>query len=114
MSPAATSIYAFSFYELTAGVLFLFIPNQVLGLLKIPKTDEIWIRFVGVFAMLIGFYNYHIATLEIQEMYWATMNIRGVFMLFIITVVVFKKQPKVLLLFGLMDLIAMVWTYSAM
>ena len=114
MSPAATSLFAFSFYEIIAGMLFLFIPNQVLGLLKIPKTDEIWIRFVGIFAMIAGFYNYQIATLELEEMYCATMYTRGAFMLFIIAVVVFKKQPRVLLLFGLMDLIAMAWTYSTM
>lgn len=112
MTESALSLYAFSIYELISGLLFIFCPNLVFGLLKIPKTEEVWIRFVGIMALIVGFYNYQIATMELTEMYAATMYARAAFMLFILMVVVFKKQPKILLLFALVDVVAMIWMYQ--
>ena len=114
MSQAALSLQVFSIYEIIAGIVLICCPNFLFGLLKIPKTDEIWVYFVGAFAIITGFYNCNIACMEIEQMYWPSMYTRAGFAVFIVALIVIKKAPKVLLLFALMDVIALVWTYSAM
>ena len=114
MSSAALSIQVFRFYEIIAGIILICCPNFLFGLLKIPKTDEIWVYFVGVFTIFVGFYNCNIACMELEQMYWPTMYTRAAFTVFIVAIVFIKKAPKSLLLFALMDVIAMVWTCSVM
>ena len=114
MSNAAISIFAFSIYEIVIGIGFLFIPNVLLPLFKLPQTYEPWIRVVGVMALLIGFYHVNIAQMEISSFYWVTIYGRLGFAAFVAMFVVLKKFPPVLLLFGVLDLIAAAWTYLAM
>ena len=113
MSHAAISIFAVSFYEIIVGIGFLFIPNVLLPLFKLPQTFEPWIRVVGAMAILIGFYHINIAQMELSSFYWVTIYGRLGFVVVVGMFVVLKKIPTVLLLFGIIDLLAAGWTYLA-
>ncbi len=114
MSNAAISIFAFSIYEIVIGIGFLFIPNVLLPLFKLPQTYEPWIRVVGAMALLIGFYHVNIAQMELSSFYWVTIYGRLGFAAVVGMFVIMKKIPPILLLFGVLDLIAAAWTYLAM
>ena len=58
MTAASKSVYYFGLYLYLTGITLIFIPNLFLSTLGLPETHEVWIRVVGVLAMVIGFY-YH-------------------------------------------------------
>lgn len=113
MSSASFSIYVISFYELILGIGFLIMPNRVFSIFKIPSTNEPWIKIVGAMALLVGYYNYTIATQEIEALFMPCTYARIGFILIILYLINVEKAPKVLYLFALVDLIAAIWTYSA-
>ena len=56
MSSSAISVFVFGIYTALVGIGFIFIPNTVLPMFKFPKTDEPWIRVMGILVALVAFY----------------------------------------------------------
>ena len=54
MSKTAFSAKVFAVYLFTAGALLAVVPNVLLSGLLIPQTSEVWIRVIGVIAVLLG------------------------------------------------------------
>ena len=48
MTKAAFSIKASSCYVLVLGLALVVAPNLVLWVMRMPLTDEVWIRVLGV------------------------------------------------------------------
>ncbi len=48
MSASAKSVFYFGLYIALLGVLLIFFPNTLLGLVNVPPTDEVWIRLAGM------------------------------------------------------------------
>jgi hypothetical protein len=61
MSSVAKSIYYFSVYLLLAGLALFFIPNQILALIGIAPTSEVWISLVGALTFIVGVFFHHMA-----------------------------------------------------
>ena len=54
MSKSAFSAKVFAVYLFTAGARLAVVPNVLLSGLLIPQTSEVWIRVIGVIAVLLG------------------------------------------------------------
>ena len=110
MSPSAISIFVFGIYIVLVGAGFLFIPNTVLPLFKFPKTNEPWIRVLGSVVLILGFYYIIAAQNELTPFFWATVVGRFALLVSFIVLVVTKKAQPMLLMFGVIDAAAGLWT----
>ena len=114
MSAAAISILAFGIYLLAVGAGFLFIPNTVLPMLKLPKTNEPWIRALGSVVLVLGFYYIISAQNELAPFFWATVVGRFGILIMFVSLVISKKAPPILIVFGVIDAAGGIWTLLAM
>ena len=114
MSATAVSILAFGIYIVVIGAGFLLIPNTILPLLKLPKTNEPWIRVMGCVILVLGFYYIISAQNELTPFFWATVIGRfGILVLFV-SLVISKKAPPVIIMFGVIDAAGGIWTFLTM
>ena len=113
MSDVAISVFVFAIYLLITGVGFVFVPNVLLPLFKFPKTNEPWIRILGIVIVTIGFYYLIAAQNELLVFFWTTIFTRSVVCICFILFVLTKKSPPMLLVFGLIELAGAIWTYLA-
>jgi hypothetical protein len=110
MNPSAISVFVFGIYLAFVATGFLFIPNTVLPLFKLPKTNEPWIRVMAILVAVIAYYYIVAAQNDLTPVFWATVFGRfAVFVSFIILVFTRKASPP-LVLFGLIDALGAIWT----
>lgn len=110
MNPSELSVFVFGIYLIVVAVGFLFMPNAILPLFKMPKTQEQWIRVMAVVVGVLAYYYIVAALNDLTPMFWATVYGRfGVFVAFLGLVVV-KKAQLPLILFGVIDAAGAVWT----
>jgi hypothetical protein len=114
MSPAAFSVFLFGIYLAVVGVGFLLIPNTLLPVLRFPKTNEPWIRVLGVVVAVLAFYYISAAQNELMEFFWATVVGRFAVLISFSLLVALKKAPPMLILFGVIDALGAVWTLLVM
>src|SRR5919206_4202378 len=114
MSRAAKSLFVFGIYLCGLGLLLLLAPNLLLRVFGAPTTNEVWIRINGMFVLCLSFFYVQAArhglTIFIRWTVWARMAVIVFFAAFVLLV----SAPKALLLFGLIDLLAAVWTRLAL
>ena len=110
MSRAALSVRAFAFYLfLLAGILIV-IPNEFLSLFGLVTTDEVWIRVVGMLTAILGYYYFEASRHELTALIRATVYGRFAILAGFTCLVVLDMAPAVLLLFGVVDAVAALWT----
>ena len=110
MSTAAKSVFLFAIYLFVLGVVLLLAPNFLLSAFNIPETGEVWIRVVGMLAILIGYYYQHAARNELTSFFRATSYARCSVPIFFLAFIAFGLAPPILLLFGGIDAAGGVWT----
>lgn len=114
MSRAAKSLFVFGIYLCGLGLFLLLAPNLLLRVFGAPATSEVWIRVNGMFVLCLSFFYVQAARNEltafIRWTVWARVAVIFYFAAFVLTV----SAPKALLLFGLVDLLAAVWTWLAL
>ena len=113
MSSAALSVFVFGIYLAFVGAGFLFTPNIVLPMFKFPKTNEPWVRIMGILIALIGFYYIIAARNELTPFLWATIVGRFAILISFIALVVTKKAQPMLIAFGLIDAAGALWKFLA-
>lgn len=114
MSKSALSLLVFGLYLVGMGVGFVIMPNLVLGLFGLPATSEVWIRVVGMLALLLAFYYVQSARHELRPMIeWSVPARIAAFLFFVLFVVAGWGSP-ILILFGAVDLLAALWTAWAL
>lgn len=110
MSKSAVSLFVFGIYLLVMGLVFVLVPNLMLGIFGIPPTTEQWIRVMGLLLAYFGVYYILAAKAELRQFFQWSVYVRGsvifVFALFVLTGI---GQPT-LLLFGVFDLLGAIWT----
>jgi len=114
MSPGAISMFVFGIYIIIAGSGYLLIPNTILPLFKQPKTEEPWIRVLGLIVLILGFYYIVAAQNELTLFFWMTVVGRFGVLIGFTLLVVFKKAKPMLILFGIIDGAGAVWTLLTM
>jgi hypothetical protein len=114
MSNAARSVYLFSIYLMIMGTVLTIAPNFLLGLFRLPATDEPWIHIVGILAFVLGFYYYKSARNEIKQFFqWTVYGRLAGFLMFCI-LGFGGFGPPVLILFGVVDGLSALWTHMAL
>jgi hypothetical protein len=114
MSQAAKSLFVFGIYLCGLGLILLLVPNLILQVFGVPPTNEVWIRINGMFVLFLSFYYVQTArnelTIFIRWTVWTRLAVIFYFAAFVLLV----SAPKALLLFGLIDLLAAIWTWLAL
>lgn len=116
MSKAALSMFVFGIYVILLGIILMVVPNALLAIFGLPETTEVWIRVVGMLVFLIGYY-YIRASRNEKEMisfYRWTVHARSSVIIFFIIFVAFGFVKPILILFGVIDLLAAIWTWKTL
>jgi len=114
MSRAATSILVFGVYVMIMGVLLLAIPNVLLALVGYATTNEVWIRVLGVVTLSLGYYYVVAGRNEVTSFFKASLFARPSLIVFFAVFVAAGIAEPVLIAFGVIDLLAAVWTALAL
>jgi hypothetical protein len=113
MSRSARSVFVFSVYLYLLGFVLVVTPDTLLRIFKFPETDGLWIRVVGMMVIILGFYFSHVARAEIRPFFVWTVIARTSVLLFFIAFVIAGLAPPALILFGVIDFAAAMWTLFA-
>jgi len=116
MSKAALSLFVFGIYVIVLGVVLMVIPNVLLSIFDIPATTEVWVRVVGMLVFLLGYYYVRASRSE-KEMisfYRWTVHARSSVIGFFIIFVALGFVTPLLILFGVVDLLAAIWTWKSL
>ena len=114
MSRSGLSVFVFAIYLLVLGVVLIVIPNVLLRFFSMPETDEVWIRVVGMLVLILGFYYSHAARNDLRIFFGWTVIARTSVLLFFIAFVLADLASPVLILFGVVDFLAAMWTLFAL
>lgn len=114
MSRAAKSLFAFGIYLSGLGLILLLFPNLLLPIFGAPPTGEVWIRINGMFILCLSFYYIQTARYELTSFIRLSVWGRIAVIFFFAAFVLLVSAPKALLLFGLIDLLAGIWTHLAL
>jgi hypothetical protein len=114
MSRAAKSLFVFGIYLCGLGLFLLLGPNLLLRLFSVPPTHEVWIRINGMLVLCLSFYYVQAARNELTNFIRWTVWARIAVIFYFAAFVLLISAPKALLLFGLIDLLAALWTWLAL
>ncbi len=114
MPKAAFSIKAFGVYLLVLGVSLVLVPNLLLSVFGMPRTDEVWIRVVGVLVFNIGVYYWFAAQGEATSVFRASIYTRVLVLVAFAAFAALGLAPPMLVLFGAADFAGAVWTWQAL
>ena len=110
MSKSARSVFVFGVYLGVLGIGLLFVPNLLLGMFFLPGTTEVWIRVVGMLTLFLGFYYTQAARKELTDFFRWTLYPRSSVILFCVIFVLLDLAKPPLILFGVVDLVGVIWT----
>jgi uncharacterized protein YjeT (DUF2065 family) len=113
MSAAARSVFYFSLYLLVAGLGLFLAPNQVLSVVGLASTNEVWVRLVGALTFILGVFFNYMARQNSRPFSYVSLYGRGIFIVAILIAVIFYRAPLALLLFAAVDLAGLLWTLTA-
>jgi uncharacterized membrane protein len=114
MTAAAKSVFYLGLYLYVTGLTLIFIPNIFLKTIRVPETNEVWIRVVGVLVLLLGFYYHRSATSNTVSFFKLTVPARLLVLLAFTAFVLAKFVSPVLIVFGVIDALGAIWTWSAL
>lgn len=114
MSRGAISVFVFSIYLYIMGFVLVVTPGTFVKIFRFPEPDGLWIRVVGMLVLILGLYYSHAARAELRPFFTWTVIARSSVLLFFIAFVIADLAPPVLILFGVIDFAAAMWTFFAM
>jgi hypothetical protein len=109
MSGPARSAMVFGVYLLVLGAVLVVVPGA-LALTGIAPPTEVWIRVVGLLAMILGYYYARAARAELLPFIGWTVAPRLLVAPAFAALVVLGFASPALVLFGLVDLAGALWT----
>ncbi len=114
MSKSARSLFVFAIYLIFLGGILMVTPNTLMNLFGYPATSEVWIRVLGMLLFFLAIYYIHAVRNELAGFFQLTVYVRGSVILFITAFVAFGFAEPILLVFGVVDLAAALWTHTAL
>ena len=114
MSKAAISIFVFGLYLALTGVTLVVAPNLLLGTLRLPPTNEPWVRVLGVVAFVLAFYYIQAARQEVTSFFRWTTVARTFVLLAFIGLWAAGVAPAAVIIFGAIDTAGAIWTALAL
>jgi hypothetical protein len=113
MSSGGLSVFVFGIYVVINGFIFSFFPNFLLRSIKLPETQEPWIRLIGVLSFVIGYYYIQTGRDDNKSFFKWTVHARiGVFLISLLFFFL-GWAPLILILFASVDLAGALWTLAA-
>lgn len=113
MSRGAMSVFVFSIYLYVMGLVLVVTPGTLVKLFKFPEPDGLWIRVAGMLVIILGVYYSHAARAEFRPFFMWTVVVRTSVLLFFVAFVIAGLAPPALILFGVIDFAAAMWTFFA-
>lgn len=111
---AARTVELFGYYLVPTGLLLAFTPNLMLAPLGFATATEVWIRVLGLVVTTIGAYYVAMARANVTPFLWLTVYGRvWVFVTFGVLAASGLAEPM-LTLFGAVDLLGAIWTWTAL
>ncbi|HEY0545576.1 MAG TPA: hypothetical protein VGC91_09390 [Pyrinomonadaceae bacterium] len=107
-------MFVFGIYVCGLGLTLLLVPNLILQVFGVPPTREVWIRINGMFVLCLSFYYVQAARNELTIFIRWTIWTRVAVIIYLAAFILLASAPKVLLLFGLIDLLSAIWTWLAL
>jgi hypothetical protein len=114
MSGPAKSSFVYGVYAVVSGGTLLLKPYFVLGVLGMSPACEGWVRMLGMFLFVLGIYYIAAARKEMIEYFELSVFGRLSVMVFMTIFVWLGFVPRILILLGVIDLFAGVWTFMAL
>lgn len=115
MKNTRLSLLIFGLYMVfVVGIGFMFIPMQILHLFGLTAGDDVWIRFVGMLASIIGVYYIQVARTGLDSFIPWTVPGRFYAAAFMVLLVVLKMVGPSLLLFAAIDAAGAAWTWFSL
>lgn len=114
MSRGAMSVFVFSIYLYIMGFILVVTPGTLVKIFAFPQPDGLWIRIAGVLVLILALYYSHAARAEFRPFFTWTVIARSSVLLFFIAFVIADLAPPALILFGVIDFAAAMWTFFAM
>lgn len=114
MTASAKSVCYFGYYLYVTGITLMVAPNFLLNALKIPTTNEVWIRVVGVLALALGYYYHRSGAGNLSAFFKFTVHARTFVFLAFCCFVLLNYVSPLLILFGVVDLAGAAWTWMAL
>jgi hypothetical protein len=114
MSAPAKSLFVFAIYLVGLGLVLLISPNTLIRIVGYPETHEVWVRVVGMLILFLAFYCFQAARKEWTDFFQWTVYPRSSVIVLFTAFVLLGLAPRVLILFGVIDLLAAIWTALAL
>ena len=114
MKHATLSMKIFAVYLLFLSTVLIFIPEKILNVFNLTAGDMYWVRVVGVLLLVIAFYYKHAIIRTDIVFYHLSVWGRVIVFVCFLALVIFKIAPFQLALFGSVDLLGALWTYTAL
>lgn len=114
MNYSAKTVFIFGLYMILEGLILLFVPNLLLSLVGLPQTNEVWVRFVGMAFIILGYYYTNAARKNLKDFFGWTVQVRVAQFLVSLAFVYFGLIGPVLLLFTGIEFLSGLWTFFAM
>ena len=112
MSKARLSLFIFGLYMVfIAGCGFMFMPHFLLGLFGLSAGDDIWIRFVGMLASIVGIYYLLAVHANLERFFVWSVSIRYYAVAFMVLMVGLGKVGAPILAFAAIDALGATWTW---
>jgi hypothetical protein len=114
MSDPAKTVFVFGWYLVALGATLVLAPNLLLTTFGLPPTEEVWIRVVGMLLLFLGGYCLLAARTEWTAFFRASVWFRSLVIAFFAAFVLLGLVKPALLGFAGVDLLAALWTASAL
>lgn len=110
---ARLSVFTWSVYLLAMGAGLFLIPDRIFDLFGIEPAREVWVRVVGVVALVAGAYYLGGAIHRARWLYWYSVPVRilsGV----ALAVLAVTEDVWQLWIFAALDIAAAGWTFVSL
>jgi hypothetical protein len=112
MSKKAVSVIVYGIYYLLAGLTYLVMPAFSLSLFGFPVEGTLNLRIAGILLGLHGYVYIQAARQELEPFFRWTVHIRIAAFALFGALVILGLAPPMLVLFGVVDLVGAIWTWS--
>jgi len=115
MTKTALSVFMFGLYAIFGvGLPFLLIPHFALGLFGMTAGDDVWVRMLGLFVLIMGIYYVMAVKVDFEPFYSWTVPARYATATFMTVMPILGAVAPTILIFAAVDAIAATLTVLAM
>ena len=114
MSKTAFTIKASCCYIIAVGLALVLVPNLVLSAMRMPPTNDVWIRVLGVVVINIGIFFWVAARIEAVALFHVSVVVRPLVLVWFGVFVLLGFVSPMLLVFGVIEALGALWTWLTM